>query len=978
MSRIVALRASSDRPDKGIRRTEGTHSLPQLSEQRRRAHELGRNTATARFGKSLGPSRLTGNAPWLPKGLPAVEEHVSKSALALPMLGFTVRKQKHDDNLALSHLGFWKSSDAFRKPADGNLPFLQTAHVSPSPRLLSPSRAPLASALAADGRSASQTSGYASRSSRWHQAESNERVLPTALATHTSGSGGWGVPKAGFASLEAAASVQHEQEEKQKRALGGGMGRRPLSMAERKNSQQAALNADRQYVQHLLVECAEPPPAKQARDDAVDKLWLHAIFSPVPSPLQYLPLVFHKRVPAVGAQAATEGLKAPVSPTVASPLSPSDSSGTPAFGLQPQAALPGEAPAVPVPVPEAEPPPTLQPEEIDQVLRTCILFHLLVTPPSRGGRSGPMVMCRSTFCRLMIVLEGMSPFTGGHPQFIRAIERFDEQAEPITVKSTWEVVPGNVVVGFLLFNDGSMGLVDLPICKFFAQLLEEMSGDVARSNQMSMYDNRQREFCRNSARTWFFGRLLLQAQEYAKERTEHVRFQISAATSTATAAPEFNASLARDSTAVVKAAESEGQEDSSAASSADASDAGDAEGSQFLEADVHAEDKDGSLFAHTFGVLKGETLMGQLTEPEVIQFMAECSGLFRCIFEAYVDVPVPDNEGHMTLSALLRFCGDFGLFPHRVDYQTIHWIYTNAESAAHTNPSRKTPSQTGAQVLPEDEVGDEELSTKQSKKEKDQSKLSTKSRARKPVAKVQPDNSGFLFLGKWMQKHLTWMTKDAGSMSSTETRSVRILHAIAEWMEAQSLTVEDLFNFMDKDNSGALSIEELLAAVDFMGFENAPTSEDIQHLARLVMPPPVAVIASSPPTASSSPTGALSTAQLQFQEKEKEQEIDFTTMQMALMAAVKFREKESRVTNFFMKDQFKMSKAQANISIFLRELIKSIERRKTTPEAIFKLFDTDKSGTLSCVELTRQSHAIFMMQKSLSPAMSIDRPFELL
>ena len=55
--------------------------------------------------------------------------------------------------------------------------------------------------------------------------------------------------------------------------------------------------------------------------------------------------------------------------------------------------------------------------------------------------------------------------------------------------------------------------------------------------------------------------------------------------------------------------------------------------------------------------------------------MAQSHEVFKALFEAYADIPLANGSGHMSLSALVRFGADFGLFPHKVDFQTVQWLY---------------------------------------------------------------------------------------------------------------------------------------------------------------------------------------------------------------------------------------------------------------------------------------------------------------
>lgn len=115
------------------------------------------------------------------------------------------------------------------------------------------------------------------------------------------------------------------------------------------------------------------------------------------------------------------------------------------------------------------------------------------------------------------------------------------------------------------------------------------------------------------------------------------------------------------------------------------------------------------LYGHTFAVLKGELLMSQMLEPEVMHFVSEFGDLFTTMFNAYCDTPVMGETTHMTLTGFLRFCNDFRLFPEQVDFQTILWLYETAEAREDRSPgddeaAAPCASEPGTPLTPTQEV----------------------------------------------------------------------------------------------------------------------------------------------------------------------------------------------------------------------------------------------------------------------------------
>jgi len=363
--------------------------------------------------------------------------------------------------------------------------------------------------------------------------------------------------------------------------------------------------------------------------------------------------------------------------------------------------------------------------------------------------------------------------------------------------------------------------------------------------------------------------------------------------------------------------------------------------------------------AHTFGVIKGEVLQAQLCEPELLHFVAEFSDVFGKIFDAYCDVPVFNSEGHMSLVGFLRVCADFGLFPAIADYQTVQWVYDSAEGWLYVSS-----------LTPEVSSSSKQQPTLSRKTITGGTATSTTLRStKKRKVRGEPARDGFLFYGKWVSRHLAWLTKDPTEMTEMEQVSMCTLWAISEWMDSRKLTVKDLFCFLDKDNSGLITLEEFRIGIAFMEFEDPPSIEDITNLMRLIMlptPPPSAQAQhgpGKPPTIS---------------EEEKPLLVEFNVLGMALGAVGKQREQRDRAAVFFMKDFNQMTRPESKAGIFFAGLWAILQERSLTPDELFDELDENGDGEVSEDELTRAITRMLQTSNRPLAASSVDSPFELL
>jgi len=332
------------------------------------------------------------------------------------------------------------------------------------------------------------------------------------------------------------------------------------------------------------------------------------------------------------------------------------------------------------------------------------------------------------------------------------------------------------------------------------------------------------------------------------------------------------------------------------------------------------EKKEGGteLCAQTFALMKGEVLLGQMLEPEVLRFVAETSPVFHTIYRAYAHIPTASGEGHMSLMALVRFCADFCLFPNKVDFQTLQWLYSletgqeaGAGLAAASSPTTQGPP-------------------------------AGKKMRKRPVK----SEGGFIYLNKWLKGHLAWMSKDSLTMSDTETRSCYILVAMDDWMESHNLKVREVFGNLDPSNSGTFTVQDLELVLKFMDFEDMPTQDDIETLAGLLISKPGSGV------------------------------IEFTTLETAMVAARRAKESRSRARNCFLKDLSKMSQAESNAFLFFGDMIANMEHRSIMPESFYRMMDVEDEGLVPGFVIVRQARLLERQKRNITPGMLVENPFQ--
>lgn len=669
---------------------------------------------------------------------------------------------------------------------------------------------------------------------------------------------------------------------------------RSVNFMDRKSCQQAALDRDRQYVQQMFAQTMEQAKPCETAEPVEDHWWA-ATFAPVPNARDYLPRAFRAR-PPVRIDAS----------------------------LPPQSDLSGNS----------DPPLALEFEETQAILSVCKLFQSLVA--QRSPDAGTPVLNRSSFCRMVCALDGLSTGEGKRTWLNRAVEHFDRLAGKIHVRG----YSSGTITGFALSQGRqSAELFNVPIYRLFSHLLLDMANDLGAASPRTLQENGGGNAA-SKARYRLFQVLIPKAEAYARARADALR-RFSDGTCSPRSQLKDVDERRRSSVSEQQPRQPRLQGAASGASkesgppplgsrrsySSSSSLAGDSDGDELLSDCQGGDDESAAtaLYAHTFAVLKGELLTTQLLEPEVVHFTAEFGDLFKHLFDVYRDVPVSASEGHMTLKAFLRFCSDFGLFPQIVDFQTLQWLYSMAEGCRYHTIQRRV------------------LQRSKSDDHKHQG------RRRGKAASIAKDD-GILFSGKWLKSHLAWLTKEMASMAEDELAAASILWAMDDWLESQRLQLHEFFAFLD-GSLKAVTAEDLCVGIDFMALEDPPPHADVRRLAQLLQP------------------------QQPGPEREGP-DVELETLQMAIMAIGRQKEKLNKSMNCFMKDFSKMTKAESTASIVFKEIWQLLDSRRMTPEQLFSAMDRGK-GAVSRATFVQKVHDLFSLHPT-SPVRSIKDPSLLL
>eukprot|EP00927_Polykrikos_kofoidii_P032128 TRINITY_DN27456_c0_g1_i1.p1 TRINITY_DN27456_c0_g1~~TRINITY_DN27456_c0_g1_i1.p1 ORF type:complete len:855 (+),score=155.99 TRINITY_DN27456_c0_g1_i1:26-2566(+) len=482
------------------------------------------------------------------------------------------------------------------------------------------------------------------------------------------------------------------------------------------------------------------------------------------------------------------------------------------------------------------------------------------------------------------------------------------------------------------------------------------------------------------AKDRFFGALVPKAEQYVDERARHVRKQL-----------ESGLSLQDGGGAN---SEREVSGDSDNASPRGSSVSGSFLASNFSGnpnekesyADEGASRQNGdnsavaSMHAKTLAVLKGELLACQLLEPEVLHFVAEFSGVFHAIFRVYSDAVLPKAFGrclggrsHMSLNSFFRFCVDFALFPSRVDFQTIRWLYTTAEGCGDLRLLRKRNEDSLSMLSGKHSRRRRKSSFSQvsscSAESSQCAGISSPSRPMSPASsRGGPSPRGacqtpedrpvyFDWQGKRLREHLQWLTKDVAEMPPSERRANAILRAIDDWVSDLTVSLAEIFAFCTSRSTRFITAETFRCAVELMHFEDSPKPADINELAGLVAAPYLVRVAE--------------------ESLEAVPDIDLGSLQMAI-SIVRHRKKLSKGKNRFLKDDLPMTRAEVNAHMYCSSLLQVLYDSETSPEAFCRTFDATGSGRTSLQEFTATTADMMRRGGISNTVLSVAEPLEIL
>lgn len=767
-----------------------------------------------------------------------------------------------------------------------------------------------------------------------------------------------------------------------------------------KRNQAKALAADRGFVVSNLMR--EEPDSRLQRAQAFNDNWLACLFAPVPKPTKLLSAQIASRLPPSpmddmrpqedfgmrlsvfeGHARLTSKPSDTAEPThPATPIDPATPSSPSSIKKQTSGVF-GH------PDDEESEEFELEFEDLQHLVKLIQDMNALSTPNARehSKPTAPAIMTRAAFCRLACALDGL--YSEHRPRLRRAVAHFDAHTENFTTED--EHGMKREVLGIRISTplggkerDAFEELEELPITKLFKVILQQMYDDACNAGT-------RRRTAKQNLRTQIFKEAIPRAREYCKWRSACLEAQIGAAVAAAslessrakqpTTPPENNEwsepidrddysnQLAKVLGYPPKGTEQVQTKDGKVMSVSEfmglkgdklkkafpfrvwreveevVPESDEKEQAESVEQDFPQQPDATSNYATTFVVLKGETLLCQLFEPEVIGVIYEVSNVLNRVFQAYSDMPTPDGRGHMSLAAFLRFLGDFGWFPELVDYKTIQWLYGGVAEEPVSEPespvSEETPSE-----------GRMSVGGKTKKR---------KARRRLPSGRREEEDgdplAGFTCIfGKWAKSHLTWIAKDPAQMSDSESRSVNILKAMVVWMRTRDLTTNDFFQFIVKGGSrSALSVEGLRIALEFMNLDNPPTEEDIRELILLLLPP----------EAQGDGTQTCSKVL---------PDVDLADLQGAMSVAGLLKEPASQASDLFLKDLSKLTKEESDTVIFFRETLHIMELTNKTPDAMFDLYDTDKAGLITEKQMTIQTHALMRMVGVATSALSVDTP----
>ncbi|CAE8646010.1 unnamed protein product [Polarella glacialis] len=601
----------------------------------------------------------------------------------------------------------------------------------------------------------------------------------------------------------------------------------------------------------------------------------------------------------------------------------------------------------------------------------------------------------------------------GKPRFHFAVNCFDDVAERIRVFPTSvsshvmgielppePEPPSDEATEAELFNRGGLDTQG-PLSRCFGNLLRDMAGDQAFGGQAFMESLPR-------VRSLLFNTLLPVAEAHAAARLKHSRVKAREAeleadqkAKEATVQPEVvlgppspkpsKGGLKRtriysgDSGEVSQvgsqsqsvASSPAGKRVGMRASLAAAAEAAEREAREKEEELARDDAADAALAKQTLpgSIVKAETLMNQLLEPEVVHLFAMFLGTFELLFANYSDVPTRAGKGHMTIFAFTRFCFDFGLFPTMIDLKSLQQIYGLIAKRGTEEIAIAAVATAMAEMaeMAESRNGDEGNAaldrggTASSAGGLSRPRLLSQSKSSPSVGLrrsgrylssqlaiseetvVDPDGpDGLIFWnGIQIPRRLSWISKESADLSEAEGNCFAVLSAINDWLKDRSVKIHEFFLFLDTDGSGKISVEEMQAGLTFMRFFDPPSPEEVAEFFPLIASPE---------------TG----------------EIAIWELQQSLVIISKQKTKLELARAGFMKLDSQMSSAELKASIFFKDLAVVMQRNKWTPEEMFQQFDLDGSGDVGQDELTSRAKKLLANSCGRCPGLDILSPFELL
>jgi len=852
-----------------------------------------------------------------------------------------------------------------------------------------------------------------------------------------------------------------------------------LSMFERRQHQQAALRNDRHFVEQWIVkELVEAPLAQEAREIAVQERQWSSMFSPACNLKELLPPIFslHPPLPlrlSSRRSGRTVLVPAQGSKVVIPVLEQGDATLLATSEMEELLRICSLFNELVAPGSGVETEEHVEPPE-----------HEVTRIQKKRGEVVPThhkVLGRPSFCRLICALKGLPAKPGGRTRLLYAVRLFDELAEKLPVKGC--SFPGGAVMGLHLDRvvGGPTDVNQMAVCKIFMRIVCDIAEDYPHSCSS---DERLVR-----ARGWVFNSLFPEAEAYVERRNRYLDSQIRsggpsgggsqdqmeavksqsipvrppsggadagassqvpstyASSNTGSRRPSKKRQVSFSGAVADDKAQphlsqfgigSEGRKEDDSSAESDSGTQGASQAEDIETADALGGNPNGNLFAHTFAVLKGELLLSQLLEPEVIHFIGQFEGIFRCLFEHYCDVPLTAGEGsgHMTLVAFLRFCHDFGLFPTRVDFQTVQWLYHTSQSTlprditkddtgrgatrkeVHRSCttallSEPTPSSSSTAPPPspskewhrsatvnvkaamQHEVqqpsGDPTVVAPATKpKEREKPPGGGGRKGKKIPSRQQSEDGSPASITSASPKQKTSGAAKAARQVAMESR--RRLHQRrthveeiprtlwnGKWIYTSLLWLTEEFNLMSELEARSAGI--LWAMNDWLDDRNVQVHEVFSFLdtnrggtvSATEMKAFIKFIRLDNAPSEEEVDQLMSKLLLKGKE-----DLDYPTLTMALLIVSKQKAKLRRAGNLFLQDMEDMDPGMTDSYSFFQELIRVLKEVGMKPEEIFERLDKNGDGELDKEEITAEAKNIILDQMRPCAALQVESPFDLL